>query len=180
MAFTLTRNFKVHFQWHWDEIMPWYYVMILWVVCSFHFGPFVILLKDERFFHRNPNSTEILFCSLPSYSKVIVVKCCKWYDSCTVVAAYAKCSVMIPYDGVTPIPIFRRIWITMEKSFVKWPLLYEYWFIFSIYLYSRSIEKHATFPTLVKVRHHVYIHLQKRENIYFSTLQCLLYRNIQW
>ena len=31
MALTLTRNFTIHFHWHWYEIMPWYYVVILWV-----------------------------------------------------------------------------------------------------------------------------------------------------
>ena len=32
MAFTSTRNFKVHFHWARDEILPWFYVMILWVI----------------------------------------------------------------------------------------------------------------------------------------------------
>ena len=47
MAFTLTINFKVHLHWDQDEIMPWYYVMILGVVYSFYFGPYVNLLKDH-------------------------------------------------------------------------------------------------------------------------------------
>ena len=105
---------------------------------------------------------------------MIAVKCCKWYDNCAVVAAYAKCcSVMIPNDGVPLIPIFHRIWITMESFFVKWPLLYEYWFIFPGYLCNCSIEKHVTFPTLVKVRRHSFIHLQNRGSIYCTSLQCL-------
>ena len=47
MAFTLSRNFKAHLHWDRDEIMPWYYVMILGVVYSFYFGPYVNLLKDN-------------------------------------------------------------------------------------------------------------------------------------
>ena len=47
MAFTLTRNFKVHLHWDRDEIMPWYYVMILEVVYSFYFVSYVNLLKDN-------------------------------------------------------------------------------------------------------------------------------------
>ena len=46
MEFTFTRNFKVHLHWDRDEIMPWYYVMILGVTYSFYFGPLVYLLKD--------------------------------------------------------------------------------------------------------------------------------------
>ena len=38
MAFTLTRNFQVHFHWDWDEIMPSFYVMILGLIYSFYFG----------------------------------------------------------------------------------------------------------------------------------------------
>ena len=37
----------VHLHWDRDEIMPWYYVMILGVTYSFHFGPCVNLLKDH-------------------------------------------------------------------------------------------------------------------------------------
>ena len=47
MDFTFTRNFKVHLHWDWDEIMQWYYVMILGVTYSFYFGPCVNLLKDH-------------------------------------------------------------------------------------------------------------------------------------
>ena len=47
MAFTLTGNFKVHLHWDRDEIMPWYYVMILGVIYSFDFGPYEFLLKDH-------------------------------------------------------------------------------------------------------------------------------------
>ena len=47
MAFTLTRNFKVHFRGGRDEIIPWYYVMILGVIYSFYFGQCVSLLKDH-------------------------------------------------------------------------------------------------------------------------------------
>ena len=37
IAFTLTRNFKVHLHWDRAEIMPWYYVMILGVIYSVFF-----------------------------------------------------------------------------------------------------------------------------------------------
>ena len=47
MAFALTRHFKVHLHWDRDEIMPWYYVVILGVINSFYFEPCVILLKDH-------------------------------------------------------------------------------------------------------------------------------------
>ena len=47
MAFTFTRNFKIHFHWDRDEIMPRYYVMILGIIHSFYFGPCLILLKDH-------------------------------------------------------------------------------------------------------------------------------------
>ena len=47
LAFAWTRNSKVHFHWDRDEIMPWYYVMILGVIYSFYFGPWVILLYDH-------------------------------------------------------------------------------------------------------------------------------------
>ena len=47
MDFILTRNFKVHLHWDRDEIMPWYYVMILGVTYSFYFGQCVSLLKDH-------------------------------------------------------------------------------------------------------------------------------------
>ena len=43
MDFTFTRNFKVHLLSDRDEIMPWYYVMILRVT----FGPCDNLLKDH-------------------------------------------------------------------------------------------------------------------------------------
>ena len=47
MDFTFITNFKVHLYWDRDEIMPWYYVMILGVNYSFYFGPCVSLLKDH-------------------------------------------------------------------------------------------------------------------------------------
>ena len=47
MDFTFAKNFKVHLHWDRDEIMPWYYVMILGVTYSFYFGPCVNLLKDH-------------------------------------------------------------------------------------------------------------------------------------
>ena len=47
MAFTLRKNFKVHIHGDRDEIIPWYYVMILGVIYSFYFGQCVSLFKDH-------------------------------------------------------------------------------------------------------------------------------------
>ena len=74
----------------------------------------------EWFFHCNWNSMEISFCFHPSCSELIVIRFCKWHDSCAVMACTKFCSIMIPYNGVTLKPIFHPIWITMETSFVKW------------------------------------------------------------
>ena len=71
-------------------------------------GPF-----HKGFFHHVSNSIEILFCSHPSSSEVVVMKFYTWHDSCA-------CSDMVPYNEVTRKPIFHRIWFTMEKLFVKW------------------------------------------------------------
>ena len=47
MVFTLTRDFEIHFHADQDEIMPWYYVMVLGVIYSFYFGQCISLLKDH-------------------------------------------------------------------------------------------------------------------------------------
>ena len=80
-------------------------------------GPF-----RERFFHCNSNSTEIGFCSYPSSSEVITMKFCTSHDNCDVEACVKYCSDMTPNNAVTLKPIFHRILITIQKSFVKWPL----------------------------------------------------------
>ena len=74
----------------------------------------------ERFSHPNSNSIEISICSHPSYGKVIAMKFCTSHDSCAVVTCAKFCSGMIPCNEVTMKQIFHRIWITMEKSFMKW------------------------------------------------------------
>ena len=74
----------------------------------------------EWFFHHNSNLMEILFCSHPSCNEVIAMKFCTGHDSCAVVGCAKFCSDMMSYNGVTLKPIFHPIWITMEKSFVKW------------------------------------------------------------
>ena len=43
-----------------------------------------------------------------------------WHDSCVFVAYVEFCNGMISYRGITLDQFFHRIWITMEKSFVKW------------------------------------------------------------
>ena len=77
----------------------------------------------EQFFHRNSNSMEISFCSPPHCSELITMEFCTWHDSCPVVPCAKFWSNTIPYNGVTPSPIFHKIWITMEKTFVKWALV---------------------------------------------------------
>ena len=69
----------------------------------------------------NSNSMYISFCSHRSFNIVINMKFCIWHNSSAVVA-YAKfCSDMLLYKGVTLKPLFHRIWIMMEQSFMKWP-----------------------------------------------------------
>ena len=74
-------------------------------------GPF-----HEGLFHRNSISMEISFYLSKLY----------WHDHYEIytwhaVMACAKfCSDTIPYNGVTPNTICHQIWITMEKSFMKW------------------------------------------------------------
>ena len=46
-GFYFNENFKIHFHWDRDEILPRYYVMILGVIYSFYFGPCIILLNDH-------------------------------------------------------------------------------------------------------------------------------------
>ena len=52
--------------------------------------------------------------------KVITMKFCTWHNNCAFVACGKFCSNTIPYNEVTLKPIFHRIWITLEKSFMKW------------------------------------------------------------
>ena len=69
-------------------------------------------------FHSN-STLEISFCFHPSCGEVIALKFCTWHDS-AVMARAKFYSDMIHYNKITLKPIFPRIWITMEKSFVKW------------------------------------------------------------
>ena len=77
-------------------------------------------LFHEWFFHHNSNSMEISFCFHWSCSAVIAMKFCTWLNSCAVMTCAKVCSDMLPCNGVTLKPIFHRISITMEKSFMKW------------------------------------------------------------
>ena len=65
----------------------------------------------RRLFHRNSNSMETSFCPHPSCSEVIAMK------FCTAVFFFAD---SIQCNGITLKIIFHNIWITVEKSFVKW------------------------------------------------------------
>ena len=78
-------------------------------------GPF-----HERFFHHNFRFDENSFCPHLSCNDVIAMKFCTWHDSCAVVPCAKFCSDMTSYNGVILKPICHRIWITMEKSFMKW------------------------------------------------------------
>ena len=63
---------------------------------------------------------DISFGSYPCCSKLFTMTFCTWHDSCDVAARAKLCSDRIQNDGVTLKPIFLRIWIMMDKSFVKW------------------------------------------------------------
>ena len=63
---------------------------------------------------------EISLWSHPCCSEVIAMKFCTWHNSCAVMACAKFCSDMISYNGGTLKPIFHRIWITIEKLFMKW------------------------------------------------------------
>ena len=81
-----------------------------------------LLSSNSVFFHHNYASIEISFCFHSRCLEVITMKLCSWHNSCAVMT-YAKfCGDMIPYNGVVLKPIFHRIWITLEKSLVKWAL----------------------------------------------------------
>ena len=69
MDFTFTRNFQVHLHWDWDEILPWYYVMILGVTYSFYFGPYLNLLKDHIWYKimKNFNSLGCLVLEISAF-----------------------------------------------------------------------------------------------------------------
>ena len=69
---------------------------------------------------------EISFFSIPGCSEVISMKFYTWHDSCAVVACADFYSDMTPYNGVTLKLFCHRIWITMEKFFMKWALDFEF------------------------------------------------------
>ena len=73
---------------------------------------------------------KISFSSHQSCSELSAMKFCTWHDS-SAVEACTKCySDTISYNGITLIPNFHWIWITMEKSFVKWsPVPILHWWI---------------------------------------------------
>ena len=72
----------------------------------------------KRIYNRDSNFMEIPFYSHPIFSEVIAMQFCK----CAVVPWTKFRSDMIPYKELTLNSSFNRIWITMEKSFVRWPL----------------------------------------------------------
>ena len=73
---------------------------------------------SRKIFHRNSNSLGISFYSYPNYVKMIIMEFCRWHDNCAVMGCAQFCSDIWPYSGVTVKQFL--IWITMEKSFVKW------------------------------------------------------------
>ena len=91
MSLTLTTNFNVHFHWDQDEIMPWYFVIILWVFYLFSFrtmccsvqGPcdiksFKISTAYEVWFsrYRPPNlDAYSVFCTGNGVSKLFCRQC---------------------------------------------------------------------------------------------------------
>ena len=104
-----------------DIQMLFGFTLLIW-------GPF-----HERFFDRNSNSMENLFCSYRSGRKVIGIQFCTWHDNCPVVACTQFCCLVVHYNGVTLEPLFHPIWIPMEKSFVKWAAGVECHYFASFY-----------------------------------------------
>ena len=93
---------------------------------------------------------------------------CTWHDSCAVMACAKLCSVMIPYNGVTLIPLFHQILNMMERLFLKWPpglpfltlcsgcivftgyYIYQYhdccwWMLYTVVLYSSDCFDFSTY-----------------------------------
>ena len=70
-------------------------------------------------------SMDVSFYSYPSRSEVIDMKLCTWHDCCAVVVCAKFCSNMIPCTRVTLEPIFLRIWMMIEISFMKWAPAFE-------------------------------------------------------
>ena len=86
-----------------------------WLLYKETQGPF-----HKQCFQRNSNLIQISFyCHLDS-NKLIATKFCTWHDSRAVMACAKFCSEMIPYNRVTLNPIFHRICIVKQKSYVKW------------------------------------------------------------
>ena len=63
MALTLIRILKIQFHRYRYEIMPWYYVMILWVFYSFYFGQCGVLLKDHMMWNQSKFQQPTIFGS---------------------------------------------------------------------------------------------------------------------
>ena len=80
-------------------------------------GPF-----HEWFFHLSSNFMEISICPHLGCNKLIAMLFCAWHDSWAVVVCEQFYSDMVPYTRVILKPTFHRIWITMEKLFMKWAL----------------------------------------------------------
>ena len=86
-------------------------------------GPSLMTFWDpfhEWFYHRNSNVMEISLCFHPWCSIVITMKFCTWHNNYVVMVCAKFCSDIVPCNDVTIKPIFHRIWITMEKSSLKW------------------------------------------------------------
>ena len=92
-----------------------FFISLRWADQAWLQGPI-----SRWFFHRNSNLMEIPFYSHSNCSQVIAMKFCVWHDSCTVMKCAKFDSDMIPDNGLALKPIFYKIWITMEKLFMKW------------------------------------------------------------
>ena len=109
-------------------------------------GPF-----HERFFHHSSNSVEISFSSYPSYSEMIAMKFCTWHNSCAVMASTTFHSITIPYDGLTLIVIFYRIWSQIGKLLVKWAPAQHFYPIYCITSFAMQIPLSKWLPALMQI-----------------------------
>ena len=151
---------------------------------------------SRTIFHRYSNSTKKSFCSYPSCCEVPAIKFFTWHDSCAIMACARFYSDMILHNGVTLKTVFHRIWISMEKSFVKWapglccPLICCVFSIFNgfmrpIYPCSSGLlyrhhsasdvtRKNITFIKRLNHKQSINCTLSKiRKNIYRSDVQLL-------
>ena len=66
-------------------------------------------------FHHNSNLMGIPFCSNSNSHVLITTTCCKWHDSCALVACAKNCSDLVDNIWIIAKQIFRWIWILRKN-----------------------------------------------------------------